>query len=756
MPHPTTSARSRDHVCLLLCLCAVGVRAQTGNLLVNGDFAAGFAEWEFSETGGLGVKPVACALPGLPRALALTIAPTPGAPQHALFARQVLEARLPAGHRLRLRAWLRSAQSQRLAIMVEGAQDPWPKYAQATLKLTPEWTRYEATGALAQAVAPGAAQLVCHLNFDAGTIEMTGVEVVDMDADGTQVGPRPTVAQPLSLLRNGDFAAGAEGWSGANERLKVTPVDATVDTWRRALRLEADPPAGGQPWSLALRQRLTGPVRRGDAVYFRAWLRSPDRVPVSFILEQSAPPHAKEIDRTVALGPEWREYRFVGRARAAANAGELQALWFLGRAKGTVEVAGVRVENYGAAAGHRFDQTIDYWAGRAHPDTWRAAALARIEQIRKGDLTVAVAGADGRPVPGAQVAVRQLRHGFRFGSAVPARRLVDQADPNSRRMQQETARLYNVVTFENDLKWHDANPQLDATIDQAIAWCREREIDVRAHNLIWGSRQHLPPSVRDLGRDGLLAALRQRAVIAAARYRGRTYLWDVVNEAATNTEVWDTVGWERFAESFRWAREGDPEARLCYNDFGILTDNSGHRAKVATKVRYLLDQQAPVDVLGMQGHMGTPLVPIHRVLELMDEWAAFGKDLEITEFDLGGAEDDQVHGDYVRDFMIAAFSHPKLRAFIMWGFWEGAHWRARETAQMFNRDWTARPAQTAWEDLVLRQWWTRLDGQTGADGRLATRAFHGRHEITVTAGGQTVKQRVEVVPGKPTTVKIVL
>jgi flagellar motor protein MotB len=43
------------------------------------------------------------------------------------------------------------------------------------------------------------------------------------------------------------------------------------------------------------------------------------------------------------------------------------------------------------------------------------------------------------------------------------------------------------------------------------------------------------------------------------------------------------------------------------------------------------------------------------VLEILDEWAAFGKDLEITEFDLGCA-DDQVHADYVRDFMTAMFA----------------------------------------------------------------------------------------------------
>jgi len=219
-----------------------------------------------------------------------------------------------------------------------------------------------------------------------------------------------------------------------------------------------------------------------------------------------------------------------------------------------------------------------------------------------------------------------------------------------------------------------------------------------------------------------------------------------VNEAGSNTELWDEIGWERFADSFRWAREADPDVKLCYNDYGIVNLNPGYRAQVKKRIEYLVDHDAPFDTLGVQGHMFLPLTPLHTVLEILDEWAAFGKDLEITEFDLG-CTNDEVHAQYVRDFMTAIFSHPKLTAFILWGFWEGSHWRAPEGGAMFTRDWTPRPAQAAWEDLVLNQWWTRAEAKTGEDGAASLRAFYGTHAITVDHAGKHATTTVSLTPG---------
>jgi len=47
-----------------------------------------------------------------------------------------------------------------------------------------------------------------------------------------------------------------------------------------------------------------------------------------------------------------------------------------------------------------------------------AGADARIEKHRKADAVVVVIDRDGKPVPGAKVAVEQTRHAFLFGSNI--------------------------------------------------------------------------------------------------------------------------------------------------------------------------------------------------------------------------------------------------------------------------------------------------------------------------------------------------
>jgi hypothetical protein len=75
---------------------------------------------------------------------------------------------------------------------------------------------------------------------------------------------------------------------------------------------------------------------------------------------------------------------------------------------------------------------------------------------------------------------------------------------------------------------------------------------------------------------------------------------------------------------------------------------------------------------------------------------------------------------------------------------------------MFRKDWSKRPAQEAYEDLVLNQWWTRAAGKANPQGMYATRAFYGTHTVTVEQGGRKTTQEVQLLPGKAGTVTIKL
>ena len=144
---------------------------------------------------------------------------------------------------------------------------------------------------------------------------------------------------------------------------------------------------------------------------------------------------------------------------------------------------------------------------------------------------------------------------------------------------------------------------------------------------------------------------------------------------------------------------------------------------------------------GLQSHFPARVTPIDDLMKRFDRYAAFGKDLEITEFDIN-TTDEGTHADYTRDFMNAAFSQPAVRAFMMWGFWEGSHWRPQ--GAMLRRDWSVKPNGKVYNDLVFKQWWTNADGKTNSQGNYATRGFLGDYEIGVKSGAKTKTVKVSL------------
>jgi len=175
---------------------------------------------------------------------------------------------------------------------------------------------------------------------------------------------------------------------------------------------------------------------------------------------------------------------------------------------------------------------------------------------------------------------------------------------------------------------------------------------------------------------------------------------------------------------------------LAYVNYTLLSGGGGdteHRKHFDATVKYLLEHGAPLGALGLQGHFGSMPTAPEDILMLLDRYAAHGLPLYITEFDQG-TEDEELAGRFFRDLLTAFFSHPATAGFVMWGFWDGAHWK--DNSPIFRRDWSLKPSGKAWMDLVLKEWWTDTTAITAADGQATVRGFLGRYEVT--AGDKTV------------------
>jgi endo-1,4-beta-xylanase len=529
-------------------------------------------------------------------------------------------------------------------------------------------------------------------------------------------------------------------WS-YSRALETIPAEGSPGGFTTALRASTPSATPATPWSSQLSVTVPAAIGSGRFLRFRLWARSSTGSRIELVHELNRDPYSKSCSYLFRLDGEWKEVAIPYPSSAYAASDSALRIR-TGYDEGTVELAGIRLEDWGSASEPPPAINFDAFGGQARDDSWREAAAERIRRLRMGPLVVRVVDSAGNPVPGAKVKIEQRKSAFLFGTAIANGPLfANTKDGEEYRAHFE--KLFNYAVLENQLKWDWSNGNDFATADRMLTWCAERGIPVRGHNLFWPSYRYLPNSVRNLRGQPMRDAIEAHVRDYVTRTRGRVPVWDVVNEVYTNSEVLRDNGRDLFWRAFEWARQTDPDVGLAYNDYNISNNrdgaNNAHKAGAMAAVRELLDRGAPVTVVGDQGHMSTPLTPMAKVLETWDEYAQFGLPIEITEFDVvfGGPRDEAQQAAYLADYLTAAFSHPSVKSFLLWGFWDGAHWLGEQGAGLFRRDWSRRPQVEAWERLVLNEWRTKAEGETGEDGGFALRAFLGEYAITAAAGGNS-------------------
>src|SRR5262249_18556442 len=140
------------------------------------------------------------------------------------------------------------------------------------------------------------------------------------------------------------------------------------------------------------------------------------------------------------------------------------------------------------------------------------------------------------------------------------------------------------------------------------------------HCLVWHNQTPawVEPALKRGNPSTILEAHVRRVV---EQYRGDVHSWDVVNEAievhdgrgdGLRKTMWlQTIGPGFLDLGFRTAREADPVAKLCYNDWGLDhadSDSVKKRVAVLNMLRDLRARGVPVDALGLQAHLtaGSP------------------------------------------------------------------------------------------------------------------------------------------------------
>ena len=561
---------------------------------------------------------------------------------------------------------------------------------------------------------------------------------------------RPLPAGGADVLGADTFAAFQGGSSSA---VKLENIAPSGRTFTRAWRVAGLAPLD-QPYLSQLSARSVAAVKKGDVMVVQFWARSVGGPAQTEFVFESNDKYENSATVGVQLSPQWKLYSVPFKAQLDYAAGNGGARFRLGYDKQGFELGGVVLKNYGDSLPLSSLPTAGFtYAGRSKNASWRAAADARIEQLRKGDVTVRVVGQSGKPISGAAIRLEMQRHAFPFGSEVAVERLFENS-PDGQKYQAIILTLFNRVVLGNALKWPDfegfegePQGQTRERALQALDFFASKGIAVRGHNLVWPCEQDycLPNDVPGL--FGNPAALKNRidthfADILGAT-KGKIVEWDVINEPSANKRLSKVLGEDEMAEQLRSAKKLAPGARMVINDFGNLGEGNldGEFRRILRRMQAL---KAPLEGIGLQGHFGYKLTPPEELNARLNGFGELGLPLSITEFDIN-VTDERLQADYLRDFMTVAFSNRNVSSFLMWGFWEGQHWLP--SAALYRTDWSIKPSGQAFRDLLFGKWWTNASGSSDGGGMYRTRGFLGEYTLSVTVGGVTTTQAVKLAKG---------
>ena len=516
----------------------------------------------------------------------------------------------------------------------------------------------------------------------------------------------------------------------------MTEVDVKGQSFKKALRFVV-PERYPSAWDAQVFFKFDSEIKKGDILFYSYKIRGIESFDESTYVKINARLRALDGDNTsincdasAPISEEWTQVYGSDIAQITSQ-GKSNICMHLGLAKQTVEVADLMVINFGnEIALNDLPVMKQTYVGIEEDAPWRASADERIEEMRKGDIKLNLVSKDGEPVSDAKITINQTRHKYGFGSIVNIQPFQDQ------KFKDTVKSISNRSGFENALKMNFITDNEKGTAD-TIKWFKENDIDVRGHTLIWGQFHRLPADRRDqLSTDPKLLKEFTIEYIKkyVDKYKDDVYIWDVVNEPYSSKDFSDLLGREVMIDWFKTAREADPDCLLALNDYAMISYDIAHQDFTYDLIKYLIDNGAPLDVIGMQGHV--QLVPPEKIISILDRFAELDRDIEITEFTFP-TRDEELQAEFTRDFLTSVFSHPTTTSIVAWGFWEG--WMFEKDAAMFRSDYSIKPNGEVWMDLIYNKWWTKDEGLTDDDGSYGTRAFLGKHEVTVSVGGKEAK-----------------
>ena len=416
-------------------------------------------------------------------------------------------------------------------------------------------------------------------------------------------------------------------------------------------------------------------------------------------------------------------------------------------------------------------------------DEVNAAIDRRIEKYRKADWC-----GDGFPV-GADVAVEQISHDFQFGAQMFYFGQLGSAERNAIYKSTFT-NLFNAATIP--LYWDKMEPQKGcirysagprdteafwnavANIpvadkqrmftefrrpapDMLLEFCEANGISPHGHVMIY------PPYgpvwvTNGVDAAGLAVRYERRIRQLGEHYGVRMSQWDVVNESVNRSckvggPVDDKICWGR-----PWLPVPDDYTFRCYKwaessfpDGVKMAINDSWRDIYVPFVKSLMERGAKIDVVGIQMHIfgadevrkiaagepcianGTSWAPADQI-DMLSKLDTLKRPIHVSEITIPGIDDSEAGQEtqamLVRDNYRLWFSWPTVYRITWWNLVDYMFSKEYLASGLYTHDMRRKKAWFALDNLINREWWTRLSVKADGNGRVVFRGFRGRYRLS--------------------------
>lgn len=457
---------------------------------------------------------------------------------------------------------------------------------------------------------------------------------------------------------------------------------------------------------------------------------------LSFRFELMAAPWTGSMDASLTAPGSWVKVRHAFLVQTPAGVpsftpGQAGLRFRLGYTQQQLDIGGIEMTVH---PGTKID-SLEALVAANRDTTWRAQARQKIAQNRTGTFTVRVQNQSGQPLPGATVRATMVRHDFDFGTMIDD--LVLGSTTNDIQYKTHARQMFNAATQRMYWAWNWTDEQSVRKIEQCLDWADSAGLRSRGHTILYPSWWSSPPWLQSLASNPALLrdTIAAHMVEVARRVGHRVVDWDVINEMIYWTDLRDAVGGrQHYVDWYKLVKQHAPGALAAVNEFANIENGAMDRSSIDSykeMVRYMLDNDAPVEMLGFQGHFESYTDP--RLLwSVLDEFAQFGKPMRVTELDVN-IQNEQVQASDLYDIMLALYAHPSMVGITLWGFWEGNMWNDRRG--LVRRDWSHKPSYDTWQNLIRTTWWTPVQNLTSsASGAAAFTGYRAQYDVRVTNG----------------------